>query len=171
MVLDTSLLNTQHYNVHIKGRVEQSREGVAPFPTPQCSSYWKESLRVIFDYSRHFTTTYTILYYIIISLYFSLYLIASSSWHTNIGQYLGYKTKLQSVVRLHMWRSSSYGVTTLMPLPPEQLRSGKVVHLGSYVWVKKISLKIISIIKWTEMCKLFLSKILNLIYNFFKKDY
>ena len=26
MVLDTSLLNTQHYEVHIKGKVEQSRE-------------------------------------------------------------------------------------------------------------------------------------------------
>ena len=30
MVLDTSLLNTQHYKVHFKGKVEQSREGVAP---------------------------------------------------------------------------------------------------------------------------------------------
>ena len=26
MVLDTSLLNTQHYKVYIKGKVEQSRE-------------------------------------------------------------------------------------------------------------------------------------------------
>ena len=26
MVLDTSLLNTQHYKVHIKGKVEQSKE-------------------------------------------------------------------------------------------------------------------------------------------------
>ena len=26
MVLDTSLLNSQHYNVHIEGKVEQSRE-------------------------------------------------------------------------------------------------------------------------------------------------
>ena len=30
MVPDTSLLNTQHYKVHIKGKVEQSKgEGVA----------------------------------------------------------------------------------------------------------------------------------------------
>ena len=29
MVLDTSLLNTQHYKVRIKGKVEQSRKGVA----------------------------------------------------------------------------------------------------------------------------------------------
>ena len=35
MVLDTSLLNTQQYKVHIKGKVEQSRErSRAPFPTP-----------------------------------------------------------------------------------------------------------------------------------------
>ena len=26
IVIDTSLLNTQHYKVHIKGKVEQSRE-------------------------------------------------------------------------------------------------------------------------------------------------
>ena len=26
MVLDASLLNTQHYKIHIKGKVEQSRE-------------------------------------------------------------------------------------------------------------------------------------------------
>ena len=39
MVLDTSLLNTQQYKVRIKGKVEQSRKGVAPSPTPRCSSY------------------------------------------------------------------------------------------------------------------------------------
>ena len=39
MELDSSLLNTQQYKVRIKGKVEKSREGVAPSPTPQCSSY------------------------------------------------------------------------------------------------------------------------------------
>ena len=52
MVLDASLLNTQHYKVRIKGKVEQSREGVAPSPTPWCSSYRKGSLRVTLDYCR-----------------------------------------------------------------------------------------------------------------------
>ena len=52
MVLDASLLNTQHYKVRIKGKVEQSREGVAPSPTHWCSSYRKESLRVTLDYGR-----------------------------------------------------------------------------------------------------------------------
>ena len=52
MVLDASLLNTQHYKVRIKGKVEQSREGVAPSPTPWCSSYRKGSLRVTLDYGR-----------------------------------------------------------------------------------------------------------------------
>ena len=41
MVLDTTLLNTQHYKVQFKGKVEQSRNGVAPSPTPWCSSYRK----------------------------------------------------------------------------------------------------------------------------------
>ena len=39
IVLNDTLLNTQHYKVSIKGKMEQSREGVAPFPTPWCSSY------------------------------------------------------------------------------------------------------------------------------------
>ena len=52
MVLDASLLNTQHYKVRIKGKVGQSREGVAPSPTPWCSSYRKGSLRVTPDYGR-----------------------------------------------------------------------------------------------------------------------
>ena len=57
MVLDASLLNTQHYKVRIKGKVEQSREGVAPSPTP-CSSYRKGSLRVTLDYGRQLYFTY-----------------------------------------------------------------------------------------------------------------
>ena len=52
MGLDASLLNTQHYKVRIKGKVEQSREEVAPSPTPWCSSYRKGNLRVTLDYGR-----------------------------------------------------------------------------------------------------------------------
>ena len=52
MVLDASLLSTQHYKVRIKGKVEQSMEGVAPSPTHWCSSYRKGSLRVTLDYGR-----------------------------------------------------------------------------------------------------------------------
>ena len=44
MVLDASLLSTQHYKVRIKGKVEQSRKGVAPSPTHWCSSYRKGNL-------------------------------------------------------------------------------------------------------------------------------
>ena len=52
MVLDASLLKTQHYKVLIKGKVEQSWEGVAPSRTPWCSSYRKGSLRVTLDNDR-----------------------------------------------------------------------------------------------------------------------
>ena len=58
MVLDASLLNTQHYKVRIKGKVEQSGEGVAPSPTLWCSSYRKGSLRVTLDYGRQLYFTY-----------------------------------------------------------------------------------------------------------------
>ena len=39
MVLDSALINTQHYKVGIKSKVEQSRERSCALPTPQCSSY------------------------------------------------------------------------------------------------------------------------------------
>ena len=58
MVLDASLLNTQHYKVRIKGKVEPSREGVAPSPTSWCSSYRKGSLRVTLDYGRQLLLIY-----------------------------------------------------------------------------------------------------------------
>ena len=72
MVLDASLLNTQHYKVWIKGKVEQSREGVAPSPTHWCSSYWKGSLRVTLDYGRQLYFTYIYVSFFII-LYFDLF--------------------------------------------------------------------------------------------------
>ena len=61
MVLDASLLYTQHYKVRIKGKVVQPREGVAPSPTPWCSTYRKGSLRVTLDYGSqlYFTTIYS----------------------------------------------------------------------------------------------------------------
>ena len=64
MVLDASLLNTQHYKVRIKSKVEQSREGIAPSPTPWCSSYRKGSLRVTLDYGRQLTIYIYIYIYI-----------------------------------------------------------------------------------------------------------
>ena len=48
MVFDAALLNTQHYKVRIKDKVEQhwnNNNGVAPFLTPHCSSYWKGAFR------------------------------------------------------------------------------------------------------------------------------
>ena len=58
MVLDVSLLNTQHYKVRIKGNVEQSREGVVSSPTPWCSCYRKGNLRVTLDYGRQLIYIY-----------------------------------------------------------------------------------------------------------------
>ena len=70
MVLDASLLSTQHYKVRIKGKVEQSRKGVAPSPTHWCSSYQKGSLRVTLDYGRQLYFTYMfILIFILLFIY------------------------------------------------------------------------------------------------------
>ena len=49
MLLDATLLRTQHYKVRIKGKVDQLWEWSTPYPTPQCSSYWKGSIRVDLD--------------------------------------------------------------------------------------------------------------------------
>ena len=45
MVLNTSLLNMQHYKVRIKEKWSNPAKGVAPSFTFRCSSYWKGSLR------------------------------------------------------------------------------------------------------------------------------
>ena len=52
MVLDASLLNTQHYKVRIMGKVKNPGKGVAPSPTLWCSSYRKGSLWVTLDNGR-----------------------------------------------------------------------------------------------------------------------
>ena len=53
MVLDASLLNTQHYKYVSRVKWSNPGKGVTPSPTPRCSSYRKGSLRVTLDYSRH----------------------------------------------------------------------------------------------------------------------
>ena len=51
-VPDAALLNTQHYKVPTKVHWSNPGKGVAHFPTPSCSSYWKGSLRVTLDCGR-----------------------------------------------------------------------------------------------------------------------
>ena len=63
MVLHTSLLNTQHFKC--KGK------GVAPSSTPRCNSYWKGSLQLTLDYSRHFY------FYVYIYIYIYIYNLSS----------------------------------------------------------------------------------------------
>ena len=46
MVLDATLLSTQHYKVRSRVKWSNPGNGVAPSPTPWYSSYWKGSLRV-----------------------------------------------------------------------------------------------------------------------------
>ena len=52
MVLDASLLNTQHYKAQNKGKWRYPGKGVAPSPTPWYSSYWKGSLQVTLNYDQ-----------------------------------------------------------------------------------------------------------------------
>ena len=50
MVLNESLLNTLYYKVWIKGKWSNPGKEVVSSSTPWCSSYWKGSLWVAFDY-------------------------------------------------------------------------------------------------------------------------
>ena len=68
MVLDSSLLKTQHNKVRIKGKVEQSRQKGAPSPTPRCSRYWKGSFLVALDDGQP-----TLLIYIWILRFYSIF--------------------------------------------------------------------------------------------------
>ena len=52
MVLDTSLLNTQHYVVRVKDKWGNPGKRVSPSPTSRCCNYWKGSFRVILDHGQ-----------------------------------------------------------------------------------------------------------------------
>ena len=76
MVLDASLLNTQHYKVWIKGKWSNPGKRVAPSQTPWFSSYWKGSLRVILDYGRQLLYKYIYMFlfiYIYVYMYVLIY--------------------------------------------------------------------------------------------------
>ena len=70
VVLDASLLNTQHYKVRIKGKVEQSRERSRALPYLGVVSYRKGSLRVTLDYGRQL--------YLLIYIYIYIYIYISN---------------------------------------------------------------------------------------------
>ena len=58
MVFDAFFLNTQHYKVRIKDKVEQSRNRSSTLPYTSVYSYWIESLQVTLDYSPQLYFTY-----------------------------------------------------------------------------------------------------------------
>ena len=70
MVLDSVLLNTQHYKVGIKVKWCNPEKGVVRSPAPRCRRYWEECLRVTFDYTcQRSATTY---FYLIIVIFLLL---------------------------------------------------------------------------------------------------
>ena len=108
MVLNASLLNTQHYKVRIKDKVEQSKNGVAPSPTPWCSSNRKGSLLVTLDYGRQlYIFYYNHLYSspkMDWSLNNSLRLMCHYNWFIVINRLRADKEKKQKVPRKNNYR-------------------------------------------------------------------
>ena len=93
MILDASLLITQYYKVHIKGKWSNPMKGVAPLSTPQRSSYWKGSLRVPLDYNRPTYLTYILYTYIYIYTHTRIHMYLDIIYiyiytHTRIHMYL-----------------------------------------------------------------------------------
>ena len=86
MVLDASLLNTQHYKVRIKGKVEQSRERSRALPTRWCSKLSKREpsghprlwsltlLTLLIPSHKHNENIYYIYIYIYIYIYTYIYI-------------------------------------------------------------------------------------------------
>ena len=92
MVLDASLLNTQHYKVEMKSKRSNPGKGVAPSPIPQHSSYWIGSLCVVLDYG--WPTYYT--------KYFSLF-TCSQYWTYHLK-----RISLRSILQLNAYIHNGY---------------------------------------------------------------
>ena len=60
MVLDTSLLNTQQYKIHIKSKVEQPRERSSAPPYLNVVAIEKGAFGVALDYSYQLTTFFNL---------------------------------------------------------------------------------------------------------------
>ena len=114
MVLDASLLSTQHYKVRIKGKVEQSRKGVAPSPTHWCNSYRKGSLRVTLDYGRQLYFTLLIYIYIYMCVcvcvltYIYVCICTYFHIHWNKCIYIYIYIYIYVFVYLHNYKCSNY---------------------------------------------------------------
>ena len=95
-----------------------SRKGVAPFPTPQCSSYWKGNIWATLDYSRQ-------LYLLISTLFSSVWLIDKTLSSATTPGRSGPRSNVDEGV-LHISQSSS--ITGTSPL------DCLVSYLGHSLW-------------------------------------
>ena len=62
IVLDSCLLNTQDYNVWIKGKWSNPVKRVVPFSTPRCISCYEGTFWVALDYTHTHTHTHIYIY-------------------------------------------------------------------------------------------------------------
>ena len=91
MVLDTSLLNT---GIRYVSRVKWSNpgKGVAPSPTPRCSSYWKGSLLVALDYGRQLYLYLCIKIWFVFRLSFFKTLLSNRKFYKALKVIINFKT-------------------------------------------------------------------------------
>ena len=140
-ILQKTVERSSFKSVRLRFYHSISREGVAPSPTPWCSSYRKGSLRVILDYGRQ-------LYLLIGSLYiFYATLVSLVGWDCRIyrlhlcrGVKLrsykcpGYNTKLSDAEAwvAELWGMWSTSSLTLLPvlLWPGLVASDRVLYMG-----------------------------------------
>ena len=94
MVLDASLLNTQHYKVQIKSKVEQSREW-------SCS-YWKGTLQVSSTMvGQFFLLGYEIIYISWNTVYLDFHYLMIFLYFNNSGKKYAHSLSLNSGLSIH----------------------------------------------------------------------
>ena len=78
IVIDAFSLNTYPWSILYNTKWNNPGKGVAPSPTSQCSSYWKGSFWIAFNYSWP-----TYIYMMIICLYIYIYTHTHTHTHTH----------------------------------------------------------------------------------------
>ena len=119
MVPDMSLLDSQHYKVCIKGKVEQSRERSSIPSILQCSSYWKESLWAALDYGCQLYFYLLFYMHIYIYIYVCVCVCVCIYIYIYIWIYLSWKIMIAVTNNLFQFQTTNYmGSSTLLSLPP-----------------------------------------------------
>ena len=109
-------------------------KGVAPSPTPCCSSYWKGSLRVTLDYGRQLYFYFIILIYIYIYIYIYICVCVCGlgSFFNGISNCLAYLMPKWPLQKQHGYYLTPSLVGDLYVCTYQPLHTGRMWHLVNF---------------------------------------